>query len=653
MRILLVQLILVLFPVAIFAQKPPVKFGKIDKDELKMTRYDADPQAEALVLCDFGSLEFEFASGERSFRFFRTKRIKIFKESGYQYADILIPFYSDQGLQKIIGLKATTHLPDGREVDVKKKDIFEEKVNEYWSRIRFTFPALEPGAIVEYKYEMVSRLTFQLPEWYFQDEIPVKHSELWLEIPEWYNYIFIAQGKVPRPTVEYSYSDVLVGSADRGKVKVTRNTYLMQNVPALRPQPFITTMDDYLSRVRFQLKEVMFPGYRTERVLTDWQNLAEKLWSMDDFGGRINREGSFSDLWQAVQPALAKAGSTKEKVQAVYNFINKNFELNPNKIGVFADERFDQKLKTGKAARHELNMMMVALLRKAGVEAHPVLISTRSHGKPIQIYPLLDQFDHVLCLVSDADGAYFLEAGDPLRPPGLLSENSLNGQGWAVIDGNPQWVDLPRGESSSTVFMAMSLTAQGDLEGSISCSFKGYQALKYRKALHAGEQPLHEKIKQTFPEATIDSIVYTDQELVNKPLKAKVYCRVAEAGMAAGNFLYLSPATLSDFNENPFKTEERLFPVDIPYPMSEKIIANIDLPEGYEVKELPESIKMSLEGQGGSLQYRLSQRGNRLQLISEVKITTLQFEPEQYAALRNFFNLIAEKMTAQVVLSKI
>lgn len=164
--------------------------------------------------------------------------------------------------------------------------------------------------------------------------------------------------------------------------------------------------------------------------------------------------------------------------------------------------------------------------------------------------------------------------------------------------------------------------------------------------------PFKEMVKEIFPEGQIDSVVYTDKEEINKPLKAKIYCHLPEAAMATGGFIYLSPAVLSSFNDNPFKSEERLFPVDIPYPMSEKIIANIDLPEGYQVSELPEGVKMSMEGNGGSFSYRITQMGNRVQLISDVSIGQLHYKTEEYAALRNFFSLVSEKLSSQVVISK-
>src|SRR5688500_10980399 len=41
-------------PCVLFAQKPPVKFGDVSKEELSMTSYDKDSTASAVILADFG-----------------------------------------------------------------------------------------------------------------------------------------------------------------------------------------------------------------------------------------------------------------------------------------------------------------------------------------------------------------------------------------------------------------------------------------------------------------------------------------------------------------------------------------------------------------------------------------------------------------------
>ncbi len=78
----------------------------------------------------------------------------------------------------------------------------------------------------------------------------------------------------------------------------------------------------------------------------------------------------------------------------------------------------------------------------------------------------------------------------------------------------------------------------------------------------------------------------------------------------------------------------------------------LELPEGFALEEAPEPIKAALPNNGGSFQYTLSQNGNKLNLVTEIKIAQLRFEPEAYAGLRHFFNLLLEKQQNPIVLKR-
>jgi hypothetical protein len=63
------------------AQKPPIKFGDVSIEDLKLTRYEKDTSAAALVLADYGQTEFRYQETKGWQLFFeRTVRIKIFKK---------------------------------------------------------------------------------------------------------------------------------------------------------------------------------------------------------------------------------------------------------------------------------------------------------------------------------------------------------------------------------------------------------------------------------------------------------------------------------------------------------------------------------------------------------------------------------------------
>jgi hypothetical protein len=48
--------------------------------------------------------------------------------------------------------------------------------------------------------------------------------------------------------------------------------------------------------------------------------------------------------------------------------------------------------------------------------------------------------------------------------------------------------------------------------------------------------------------------------------------------------------------ENPFKAAERKYPVEMPYVRDDMYILNMQIPDGYEVDELPKSARVALNG---------------------------------------------------------
>jgi uncharacterized protein DUF3857 len=636
------------------AQKSPMKFGKIPEADLAMTACGLDSSAAAMVLGDYGWLRFDFRTDDTRYVFSRHKRIKIFHRSGYEKGDVTLPFYSADQLQKMYGFKATVYNPDGSETDVGKKDFFIEKVNDHWSQVRFSCPNLQEGSVLEYKYELSSKYFFELPEWYFQDDIPVRYSELRLEIPEWYNYVFINQGRpLDVKESDAKFKDVYLQGNSKVKTRINYHRLAMQNVPALKEESYITTMSDYYARIRFQLQEVKYPNAIPRQVMSSWPKVAGDLLAMSSFGDQFMKKRNYDEAWEAARSVLADAKTAEEKIEALYYFLLTNVNCESRK-GVFVRESLNACFAKKSACSGELNLLMVALLNEAGVEAYPALVSTRSNGSPMQMYPLLDQFNHVMAIALDGDNSYWLDLANPFRPTGYPAPDALNGQAWVVIKDNPQWVDLVPPAAKSTYFITCSLDEEGKMDGSLTMSAGGYSAVEERQGLQGTKEEAYFKkyITGYFPDAEVDSVAVENQFAPDKPLKVVAGCHLPDMAQVSGDFIYLAPAMMTAFDENPFKMETRSYPVDIPYPMSERIILNLTLPPGYVVEEMPESVRMSLPDKGASFQFQLSHKGNQVQMISTLKINKLRYEPEEYAGLRNFFSLVAEKFGEQLVLKK-
>jgi hypothetical protein len=105
--------------------------------------------------------------------------------------------------------------------------------------------------------------------------------------------------------------------------------------------------------------------------------------------------------------------------------------------------------------------------------------------------------------------------------------------------------------------------------------------------------------------------------------------------------------------ENPFKSEVRSYPVEMPYIFDETYTLQMEIPPGYMVDELPKSMILKLnEEDEGIFEYRVSQSGVNISFRSRIKIDRAFFQPDEYQMLREFFGMVVKKHAEQIVFKK-
>ncbi|MCB0587617.1 MAG: DUF3857 domain-containing protein, partial [Phaeodactylibacter sp.] len=554
-------------------------------------------------------------------------------------------------------LKAMVFSPDGREYEVDKENIFEEKANENWSKVKFSFPQVEEGAVLEYRYHLTSENVLQLREWYFQSEIPVRWSELRLSIPEWYDYIFLNQGR-PADVVENDTRQKpirLPGSTSTLQAGVNFHRFVMENVPAMKEEAYVTTMDDYLARIRFQLRSIKYPNSYLQNVLSDWPTLARELNESEYFGKQITKRKNQKALLEILEPAWAEAGaeSQEEKALLAYQYLNKVMKWN-DLYSITSDADLADCLEKRSATSGELNLMMLCVLDALEIESWPVLLSTRAHGKMMELYPILSQFNHVVALANLNGQMQLFDLGSTARPPGFLRVSALNGKGWLASEANPQWLSLsPPGAKVMNMYN-MEVDPDGNAVVSVSARYEGYDAVDLREGLEADSegQFLAESWEEQYPDARISGLAFEEESGPEAMLKVTYEEQLPGLAQAVGDFLYVKTALMPAFQENPFTLEERTYPVEIPYPVKVQDILFLNIPEGFEVESLPESGRISLPDGGGKFDFLFNENGGKVQAIFKIEINQLDFKPEEYPVLRNFFNIILEKQGEQAVFRK-
>lgn len=647
-KVILSTMFMLLVCSVLFSQKDPIKWGKVPAEDLAMTTYDADPDAGAVVLCDYGNIRFKYDRSGTGYEFIRHKRIKVLNRSGFDQADVEVAYLASQSFNNF---KAQIFAPDGTKVELSKNDIFEEKVNKSWRKQKFNFPNVQEGSVIEFKYTIKSNYMLSLRSWYFQEDIPIRWSELRFEMLTYFHYSTVLKGGLfPVVNEQKNGNETIQGG---GSVPTTIKRWVIENAPSLKPESHTACYDDYRSKMVFQLLSINIPGEFTESI--EWPGIAKSLQDSEYFGRQYLKKGTSKKVVEAAASSMAAASTPLEKVQAAYDFVNQNVKWN----GYYWYDTFgdlDEVLEKGEGYSAELNLMVLALLRSEKIKAFPVVISTRSNGKLNPYYPLIIQFDHTIVLAEIDGKEYWIDAGDPLRPLGLLAKESLNMQGLLINDkeGVFRWAEIKPQKASDVIYSTVKIDADGILTGSVKCSHKNYSAL-YERGLCGesnGKKVWENRLAENFSEALIAEMTMENQTDFGKALKGEMNINLPEAGMVSGDLIYVSPTIYTKYAENPFKGEGRVLPVEFAHPFSEQVITSLTIPEGFSVDGLPENIRVALPDKAGSFSYRVSESQGKIQVTSKVDLNKTFFLPEEYQGLKDFFSLVEEKMGEQIVLKK-
>ena len=632
-----------------------MKLGNISIDELKMSRYEKDTSAHALVLYDAGKSYFTFNPGiGLVLNFERHVKIKILKKSGYDWADISVPLYRNNSSDRemLMNLKGSTfNLENGAMVSSKltKESVFEEKNTDNWTTQKFTMPNVKEGSVIEFSYRIQSQFFFNLRDWTFQQTIPVLWSEYTTTIPEYFHYKTLSQGYERFLVSEAKPVNVNLGGG-MSNSSGTEYHWVLKDVPAIRREPYMTSINNYISKIEFELGNFTVPGQVYETYNNSWGKVSSNLLASERFGVQLNRH---SFLKATITPLIANQNEPEKKMTALYEYVKNNITYN-NREHLYAENNLRKVLDSKAGSSAEINLLLIGMLKEAGLEANPVILSTRENGYVGSTsFPNISKFDYVIGHVQIGEKEYLLDATEPLALPNILPIKCLNGQGLLINAQEPRWVSLVPGAKASQTYQSfLTIGNDNSLKGKIETSSDGYTALLYRKNIQSeGEKKYIENFRNKLTDWEIDkfSIQHT-----SAPANAlKMNYEVNLAGQAQPvNAIYLNPMQNQGEKENPFKLETRKFPIDFATPIEETYLFSYTIPDGFQVEEQPKNAIISLPENGGRFVYSITSVGNTINVVSKLLINRPTFAAQEYSYLKEFYNLIIAKHAEQIVLKK-
>jgi Domain of Unknown Function with PDB structure (DUF3858)/Transglutaminase-like superfamily len=382
-----------------------------------------------------------------------------------------------------------------------------------------------------------------------------------------------------------------------------------------------------------------------------WFSMSEGMLKSEAFGADLDRNNGWMD--EEMKGILKGASGPLEKARNIYSFERDHFTCTDH-FGLTLDRPLKTVFKEKNGNVAELNLLLTAMLRHAGISADPVMLSTRGHGFTHEIYPLISRFNYVIARAMLDGKPYFLDASETWLGFGRIPEKCYNGHARVVNKEKPLpvYFEADSVTEGKTTLVFINNESKGVWAGRLQSAPGYFESCKVREKVKSkGKEDFFKTVKSgyaaetSFSDLSIDSLKEPDMPL-NISYEFKIRNDTSE------DILYFNPMLTEARKENPFKAAERVYPVEMPYAMDEIYTLNMEIPDGYTVDELPKSAKVSYNEDEGFFEYLIAKDESGIQFRSRVKLKKANFKPEDYSTLRDFFAYVVKKESEQIVFKK-
>ena len=623
-------------------------FGKVSIDELMEKTCSIDSTTNAAVLYEYRNTYFTMNTAGATLQTEVRKRIKIYDKEGFENATETISLFDPRGSGESVGkIKAYTYNLEGGKIvktSLDKDQIFKDRISYSYKQVKFTMPNIKEGSVIEFRYKITSPFIWNIDEFVLQREIPIKRIEASLKTPEWFRFKSTSKGYLqfyPKRSLKN----------DSNFETMVVNEYILDNVPALKEESYVDNINNYRAGAIFELVSIEIPGQMYRSYAQTWGEVARTIGSSDDYKNQLDKSNSFDD---ELDELLADATGDVDKMDRIFKYVKDHIKWN----GIDGKSFFHgirKALKEKKGNTADINLTLVAMLRYAGIYANPVVISTKDNIIPY--FPTVDRLNYVIAYAKIGEEKYFLDATDEFSDINVLPIKDYNWRGILIDNPNSVWDEIYLREPDiaiSNYTIKAELNEDGSIEGSFNSSYSKHRALEFRKNFK--DQDLDDFI--TTREDKFDNIDISEYSLENTDsyegsVEEKFEFYKEEGADVVNDKIYIQPFMFLKIKENPFKLEERLFPIDFGYPFLNRYIVSIDIPEGYAPETELSPIMMKIPNNLGEFKFYPNFVGNKLNLMINYKINKAVVQSEHYLFVKEFFNQMIVKENEQIVLTKI
>jgi hypothetical protein len=637
-----------------------VHFQPVSPEELKMTSEPAAPGAPAIILyrevyrddqgrTGHGGLG--ILGGQTTIGRFEDNylRIKVLTEAGRKYGNVEIPLPREVG--SIDNINARTIRPDGSIVDFKgevfEKTIIKAKGLQYLAKT-FAMPDVQVGSIIEYYYTVnFKEGWFFGSRWVLSQELFTKKAKFSLKP--------VHNDFVP---VSFRWTEHLPQGTPSPKQRGDGLVELeAANIAAFQAEDFMPPVNELTARVDFV--------YSYDPPETDvnkfWKNVGKKRNAeVEKFAdGRGGMEQAVSQIVSPSDQPEVKLKKIYARVQQLHNtsYEPRKTEQEQQREKMGPTEGVEDVWKHGAGTDRDLNWLYLALVRAAGFEAYPVLVSDRRNFFFNPQTMQSSRLNGTLVLVKSNGKDLYLDPGSAFAPFGMLPWDETAVQGLRLDKDGGSWVQTSLPDSSASQIQRkadLRLSPTGDLEGKLVVTFTGLESLRRRVDQRneddtARKKALEDEVKGYIPAGSEVELTkqpeWTNSEV---PFVAEFSLKVPGWAALSGRRAVFPVGVFSGSENHVFEHSERVYPIYFEFLSQELDDVTVEVPPGWQITSLPRPQNQDLR----AFVYTLSADNIKgaLHLTRKLDINALMLETKYYSPLRSFFQIVKAGDEQQVLL---
>lgn len=633
-------------------------------EHLKRKRYDIDTAANAVVLYESGIYKM-YRQPDGSLRFSKyTRRIvKILTAKGMSEADMAFAFPGSGGFDgQLKQISAKTYTLEGDKINVTgfdKKAISLETAPGNYKLLKFSMPAITEGCVLDYEFEVDHYATIQFGDWSFQDKIPVIHSEFATTFLDEFQMSFVTRTNEPYKQLEpkevMAMADIdmpLAYTLPATKYsKTTTMRWVRRNLPAIIEEPHLYSIINYIDGVDMYIAG---SPYNDEFKLGSWQDFNRTVNArLSLFTSGMNNNQAIAGVVKDIfKDVTCKTGLDSAK--CIFRYVRKNYTATSRYFDI-QDGKLKKVIEEKKGTSTDINILLHKLYQYAGITSNVVLIGVRERGKLLPDCPVLDNVNYLICRVETDGQVYNLDASDKYNAFGVLPLSCYNGFAWGVSEKGfaviispdsikeRMLVNVSTENTDKDNYILKIDQVMGDVSGSIT-----------RKSWLTDKNKIEEYIRLIVKNMPFDaSLLEYEAGNVAEPDEPLKFSFKVKLTFGKEDKMFFVPSMFNFYDDNPFKSSRRIFPVEMPYALDYIFQFTLSLPEGYSIEEGPKSLLCKLNDRNTyNYRFNYSEENNTMTLSTRMKIQETFFDAAHYQVIKSFFDSVIAQQQKPVLMVK-